>query len=202
SAVSVTTGNFTPPDGKPIANLPAFCRVTGVISPATDSNIRFEVWMPSAGWNGKFEGVGNGGFPGVINYSDMAAAISRGYATTSTDTGHQAGGTDAAWALGHAEKIADFGYRAIHETAEKAKAVIGAFYGQGPRRSYFASCSNGGRQAPMADPASYIPARKLPAIQAAVLSGCDALDGVKDGVIESPAQCHFEPATLLCRGAA
>src|ERR1039458_3771719 len=76
SAVSVPAGNFTPPDNKPIANLPAFCRVTGVISPATDSNIRFEVWMPSAGWNGKFEGVGNGGFAGVINYSDMAAAIS------------------------------------------------------------------------------------------------------------------------------
>jgi len=236
SAVSVPAGNFTPPGGKPIANLPAFCRVTGVISPTPDSNIRFEVWMPSADWNGKFEGAGNGGFAGVINYSDMAAAISRGYATASTDTGHQAGGTDAAWALGHPEKIADFGYRAIHETADKAKAVIGAFYGQGPHHSYFASCSNGGRQALMeaqrfpadydgiiagapanfwthlltaavfdtqatlADPASYIPARKLPAIQAAVLSACDALDGVKDGVIENPAQCHFEPDTLLCRG--
>lgn len=236
SAVSVPAGNFTPPDGKPIANLPAFCRVTGVISPTPDSNIRFEVWMPSADWNGKFEGAGNGGFAGVINYSDMAAAISRGYATASTDTGHQAGGTDAAWALGHPEKIADFGYRAIHETADKAKAVIGAFYGQGPHHSYFASCSNGGRQALMeaqrfpadydgiiagapanfwthlltaavfdtqatlTDPGSYIPSRKLPAIQAAVLSACDALDGVKDGVIESPAQCHFEPATLLCRG--
>ena len=123
SAGSVPTGSFTPPDGKPIANLPAFCRVTGVISPAADSNIRFEVWMPSAGWNGKFEGVGNGGFAGVINYSDMASAISHGYTTASTDTGHQASGTDATWALGHSEKIADFGYRAIHETAEKAKAV-------------------------------------------------------------------------------
>ena len=230
SAVSVSTGSFTPPGGKPIANLPAFCRVTGVISPTPDSNIRFEVWMPSADWNGKFEGAGNGGFAGVINYSDMAAAISRGYATASTDTGHQAGGTDAAWALGHPETTADFGYRAIHETADKAKAVIGAFYGQGPHHSYFASCSNGGRQALMeaqrfpadydgiiagapanfwthllaaavfdtqatlADPGSYIPARKLPAIQAAVLSACDALDGVKDGVIENPAQCHFEPA--------
>ena len=139
SAGSVPTGSFTPPDGKPIANLPAFCRVTGVISPAADSNIRFEVWMPSAGWNGKFEGVGNGGFAGVINYSDMASAISHGYTTASTDTGHQASGTDATWALGHSEKITDFGYRAIHETAGKAKTLIAAFYGQGPRHSYFAS---------------------------------------------------------------
>jgi hypothetical protein len=236
SAGSVPAGSFTPPGSKPIADLPAFCRITGVISPAADSDIRFEVWMPNSGWNGRFEGVGNGGFGGMINYSDMASAISRGYATASTDTGHQAGATDAAWALGHAEKISDFGFRAIHDTADKAKAVIAAFYGQGPRHSYFASCSNGGRQALMeaqrfpadydgiiagapanfwthllasaafdikatlADPASYIPARKLPAIQAAVLSVCDALDGVKDGVIENPAQCHFEPATLLCQG--
>ncbi len=235
-AVSVPIGSFTPPGGKPIANLPAFCRLTGVISPVADSNIRFEVWMPSSGWNGKFEGAGNGGFAGAINYNDMAAAISRGYATASTDTGHQAGGTDAAWAAGHLERVADFGYRAIHETAEKAKAVIGAFYGEGPRHSYFASCSNGGRQALMeaqrfpddyegiiagapanfwthlfaaaafdiqatlANEGSYIPARKLPAIQAAVLSACDALDGVKDGVIENPAQCHFEPAKMLCPG--
>ena len=236
SAESVPAGSFTPPGGRPIANLPAFCRLAGAISPVADSNIRFEVWMPSAGWNGKFEGAGNGGFAGAINYGDMASAITRGYATASTDTGHQAGGTDAGWAQGHPEKISDFGFRAIHETAEKAKAVIGAFYGQGPRHSYFASCSNGGRQALMeaerfpadyegiiagapanfwthllsaaafdiqatlADAGSYIPARKLPAIQAAVLSACDALDGVRDGVIESPAQCHFEANTLLCRG--
>ena len=236
SAVSVPAGSVLPPGSRPIANLPAYCRVSGVIGPAADSNIRFEVWMPSSGWNGKFEGAGNGGFAGSINYSDMGSAISRGYATASTDTGHQAGVTDAAWAVGHPEKVADFGYRAIHETAEKAKAVIGAFYGQGPRHSYFASCSNGGRQALMeaqrfpadydgiiagapanywthllaaaafdiqatlADPDSYIPARKLPAIQAAALAACDALDGVTDGDIENPAQCHFEPATLLCRG--
>src|ERR1039457_5798472 len=120
SAVSVSAGSSTPPGGKPVVNLPAFCKVTGVIKPAADSNIRFEVWMPSSGWNGKFEGTGNVGFAGAINYSDMGAALSRGYATAATDSGHQAGMTDAAWAMGHAEKIADFGYRAIHETAEKA----------------------------------------------------------------------------------
>jgi hypothetical protein len=92
SAESVPTGSFTPPGGKPIANLPAFCRLAGAISPVADSNIRFEVWMPSSGWNGKFEGAGNGGFAGAINYSDMASAISHGYATASTDTGHQAPG--------------------------------------------------------------------------------------------------------------
>ncbi len=192
--------------------------------------------MPSASWNGKFQGVGNGGFAGSIEYDGMAAAVSQGYATAATDTGHRAGGTDAAWALGHPERVTDFGYRAIHETALAAKSVIRAYYGDGPRRSYFNSCSNGGRQAlmeaqrypadydgivagapanawtrlltaaifdmqAMANPDSFIPASKLPAIQAAVLEACDARDGVKDGVIENPPGCRFEPASLLCKGA-
>jgi feruloyl esterase len=227
----------TPPGARPLPNLPPFCRVAGVIKPSADSNIQFEVWMPASGWNQKFQGIGNGGFAGSISYAGMAAALSRGYATASTDTGHQGGGTDATWALGHPEKVLDFGYRAIHETAEKAKAIIRAFYGDGPRRSYFSSCSNGGRQALMesqrfpadydgiiagapannwthlvsaaasyvratlAEPGGYIPAAKLPAIQAAALAACDTLDQVKDGIIENPPECRFDPASLLCRGA-
>jgi len=229
-------GTFTPPGEKPIQHLPAFCRVAASIKPTSDSNIQFEVWMPSAGWNGKFQGAGNGGFAGSINYAAMAGAVSHGYATASTDTGHQGTGIDASWALGHPEKIVDFGYRAIHETADKAKAIMRAFYGEGPRRSYFNSCSNGGRQAlmeaqrfpgdydgiiagapanfwthlltqaawdiqaTMQDSASYIPASKLPAIEAAALARCDEVDGVKDGVIDDPTRCHFDPSELLCKG--
>ncbi len=50
-------------------------------------------------------------------------------------------------------------------------------------------------------PADYIPAAKLPAIQAAALEACDGIDRVKDGVIEDPRQCHFDPSALLCKGA-
>ena len=128
-AQSVPAGTFTPPEGKPIEKLPAFCRVTGVIKPSSDSQIQFEVWMPSSGWNGKFHGVGNGGFAGSINFGGMGGAVSHGYATASTDTGHHGTAIDASWALGHPEKIVDFGYRAIHETADKAKTLIRAFYG-------------------------------------------------------------------------
>jgi tannase/feruloyl esterase len=46
-----------------------------------------------------------------------------------------------------------------------------------------------------------IPPAKLPMIHAAVLDACDALDGVKDGVIENPLQCRFDYATLACKGA-
>lgn len=146
------SGTFTPPWGKPIAGVPRFCRVAGVSRPSADSEIAFEVWMPSEKWNGKFHAVGNGGFAGLIEYQQMANAISHGYATASTNTGHKAERidmVDASWALGHPEKIIDFGYRAIHLTATNAKAVIAAFYGSGPKHSYFSSCSNGGRQALM-----------------------------------------------------
>ena len=235
-AQAVPAGTFTPPVGPPLRELPAFCRVALLMKPSADSHIEAEVWLPGSGWNGKFQGIGNGGFAGAISFAGMAAELARGYATASTDTGHKAGGTDAAWALNHPEKIVDFGYRAVHETAVQAKAIVKAFYGEAPRRSYFSSCSNGGRQALMEaqrypadydgiiagapayywthlltrghlgsealtlDPASYIPARKLPAIEAAALAACDNLDGVKDGVIENPTKCHFDPSPLLCKG--
>ncbi len=149
SAQSVAAGAFTPPSGpaSSFKDLPAFCRVAGVIKPTPDSEIKFEVWMPSTGWNGKFQGQGNGGFAGSISYGGLGGAVSRGYAAASTDTGHTV--PDASWALGHPEKIVDYGHRAIHEMTEKAKSIISAFYGSGPKRSYFAGCSNGGRQALM-----------------------------------------------------
>jgi hypothetical protein len=244
SAQTVAAGAFTlPVEPQPNTSafafntLPAFCRVQGVIQPSSDSHIEFEVWLPASGWNGKFEGVGNGGFAGSISYAALGNAVIAGYAASSTDTGHKGIGTNATWALGHPEKITDYGYRAIHETAEKSKVVIRAFYGEGPQHSYFSSCSNGGRQALMeaqrypadydgllagapaanntrivagftwdvqsleADPASYIPADRFPAIEKAALAACDALDGVKDGVIDDPRKCHFDPAVLLCQGA-
>jgi hypothetical protein len=149
AAKSVAAGAFTPTTGSaaPFKELPAFCRVTGVIKPTSDSDIRFEVWMPGSGWNGKFQGIGNGGFAGSISNEGLAGAVARGYAAASTDTGHT--GRDASWALGHPEKIVDYGHRGVHEMTEKAKSIISAFYGNAPKRSYFASCSNGGRQALM-----------------------------------------------------
>ena len=96
------------------------------------------------------QGRGNGGFAGEIDDFSLAIALHEGYATAGTDTGHAAGGTDARWALGHPEKVTDFGYRAIHEMTQDAKLVVKQFYGKHPlQRAYFASCSNGGRQALM-----------------------------------------------------
>jgi feruloyl esterase len=234
AAQSVPAGPYNTGGGS-VRIAAEFCRVAMVLKPSDDSEIHVEIWLPAAGWNGKFQGIGNGGFAGSIDFNALASAVAHGYAAAATDTGHHAGGTDASWALHHPEKIADFGYRAIHETADRAKAVIFAFYGEAPKRSYFNSCSNGGRQALMeaerypADydgiaagapanywthllttaifnlqaisaPGSAISAAKLPAIEGAALAACDTLDGVKDGVIENPAQCHFDPGVLLCKG--
>ncbi len=156
TAQAVAAGAFTlpgsPEPGQPsvaFAKLPAFCRVQGVIQPSSDSHIEFEVWLPATGWNGRYEGLGNGGFAGSISYTGLADALANGYAASATDTGHKAGMIDAQWALGHPEKVTDFGYRAVHETADKTKTIIAAFYGNRARHSYFSSCSNGGREALM-----------------------------------------------------
>jgi feruloyl esterase len=89
----VPAGKFTPPGTSPetqqqFPELPAFCRVAATLTPSPDSDIRIEVWLPIAGWNGKFEAVGNGGWAGTITYDWLAAALQEGYATASTDTGH------------------------------------------------------------------------------------------------------------------
>src|SRR3954447_7148666 len=99
TAESVPAGSFTPPEGAAIPTTAAFCRVALVIKPSSDSNIQAEVWLPSTNWNGKFQGMGNGGFAGSVGYGAMAVAVAHGYATASTDTGHHASGIDASWAL-------------------------------------------------------------------------------------------------------
>jgi feruloyl esterase len=152
ASTSIPAGPFTtPPDVSgqtQTVDLPAFCRVAGVIAPTPDSKINFETWMPATTWNGKFEDLGNGGFAGFLVYRGMIVLLNRGYATASTDDGHT-GSLDVSWAIGHPEKVKDFGYRAVHETAEKSEAIIQAFYGKKLAHAYFNGCSDGGREALM-----------------------------------------------------
>ena len=145
SADAVDAGAYTPPNSQSVTLAQPICRVVATLKPSPDSNITVETWLPARGWNGKFVGVGNGAFNGTIAYSAMAAALSRGYATSSTDTGHTGGG--AAWALGHPEKVIDFGWRAVHEMTVLSKQIIAAHYGSRARYAYWNGCSAGGRQA-------------------------------------------------------
>jgi feruloyl esterase len=246
SAESVKAGTFTPaaPAGAnnnakqapaSYADLPEFCRVRATIKPTSDSDIQIEVWMPSMNWNGKLEGNGNGGWTGSINPATLAVGLRRGYATAMTDTGHEGG--SGSFALGHPEKLIDFGYRSTHAMTVNAKAIVKAFYGREPGISYFNGCSAGGKQglteaqlfpgdysgiisgapgnnwthmmaqivwvaqAVHKDDASYIPPAKYPALHQAALAACDAKDGVKDGVIDDPTKCKFDPKAIQCKGA-
>src|SRR5947208_4555408 len=235
-AQSVAAGEFKPPAGPavPFENLPAFCRVAATLTPSKDSDIKIEVWLPVSGWNGKFQAVGNGGWSGAVSLGALASAVRRGYAAASTDTGHSGG--SASFALGHPEKLVDFAWRAVHEMTVQAKAIVSAYYGSGPKFSYWNGCSSGGKQglkeaqrfpkdydgiiagapanywthlmagdlwpahATHKDPASYIPPEKYQLIHRAALEACDALDGVKDGLLEDPTRCNFDAKTLLCAG--
>ena len=139
SAETVAAGAFTPPNVSPRAGgdssfykmVPAFCRVVAEAAPSADSSIKIEVWMPAngdngGGWNGKLQGRGNGGFSGEISYTQLGIGVSQGYAMSGTDGGHSGDATYASWALGHPEKVADFGYRGIHEMTRVAKAAVKA----------------------------------------------------------------------------
>src|SRR5438094_615087 len=149
-AQTLAAGAFAPAGGggrgggAQFSDLPAFCRVAATVKPTPDSDIKIEVWLPASNWNGKFEAVGNGGWNGNIDQNALATGLRRGYATASTDTGHEGGG--GPW-MQRPEKLIDFGYRAVHEMAVKAKAIVAAYYGNGPQLSYFNGCSAGGRQA-------------------------------------------------------
>jgi len=129
------------------AEIPSHCDVKASARPTSDSEINFEVWLPSSDWNGKYQQVGNGGWAGNIPLVSFAEPLKRGFAVAGTDDGHTAPG--AIWAIGHPEKLVDFGYRAVHETAIQSRAIVQAFYGRAPTRRYFVGCSDGGREALM-----------------------------------------------------
>jgi feruloyl esterase len=135
--------------GELFKSLPTFCRVAATLKPTGDSEIKIEIWMPASGWNGKFIAVGNGLSAGTIAYTAMSVPLARGYAVASTNTGHDATASDISFALGHPEKLIDFGYRAVHEMTVKAKAIVAAYYAKPPTLSYWNGCSTGGRQALM-----------------------------------------------------
>lgn len=230
----------------PDATNPTQCDVLGTVATrgfgAPPGSARFQVQLPSSTvWNEKLVFFGQGGFAGSLsaatNAADPGAAAANHYATAVTDTGHQAGSTDASWALiasgvPDEAKLTDYYFRAVHEVAVAVKELVERFYAGPLKRAYFDGCSNGGRQAfveatkfpddfdgivagdPFMDIRSilggvnfhkiqlasanvYIPAAKLPMIDAAVYDSCDAADGVVDHLIQNPLKCAFDPHTLV-----
>ena len=214
------------------ADAPEYCRVTGLIQP----EVRFELGLPSA-WNGRLYMFGNGGYAGeALDAQGRAGAarraLSRGFATVQTNTGHDAASEPLASFAASPQKFADYAFRAVHVSVVTAKRMAQAYYGSAARRAYFDGCSTGGRQglieaqrfpddfdgivagAPVLDfsgtmisyaaiqralSAAPIPPAKLRLVADAVYGKCDAADGVKDGVIDDPRACRFNPAADLAR---
>jgi Tannase and feruloyl esterase len=157
------------------AQTPASCRVTAVVThPPAGDKVRVFLGFPMTGWNGRFEGVGGGGFLGG-SPAGVRAPLTTGYAAGSTDTGHEgASGSFALDANGRLDwmLIRDNAYLGIHQMTTTGKAVTEAFYGVPPARAYFNGCSTGGRQGLME-------AQRYPTDYDGILAGAPAINWTK-----------------------
>ena len=206
--------------------VPQHCRVMGIITP----EVAFEINFPDR-WNRRFYMTGNGGLAGdaldgPLN-AERAAALTNGFVTARTNTGHDARKEPSgSFVLSNPQKAIDYAYRAVHVTAETAKNMASDYYGRPVSFSYWNSCSNGGRQglleaqrfpddfdgivanAPWVDQTGFtigamwnhkalteapIPPAKLTLLASSVMGKCDAVDGLKDGLIDDPRKCSFDP---------
>ena len=147
SLTSLTLPDVKFTEAVSLAEPVAHCKVSGVIGKET----KFAIWLPAT-WNGRFVMGGQGGFAGVVESQaiGMMDGLRKGYATAGTDTGHVGTVAGGQWALGDMERIVNYGHLAPHRVTEVAKSVVKTHYGKAAEKSYFAGCSNGGRQALMA----------------------------------------------------
>ncbi|CAN5151879.1 hypothetical protein BH23BAC1_BH23BAC1_41220 [soil metagenome] len=161
------------------------CKVLGTIG----KEINFELLLPTL-WNGRFVMGGGGGFVGSIQ--NMArSSVDSGYATAGTDTGHQADGLKADWALNNMERQVNFGHLAVHRTAEVSKALISHFYCSDAEYSYFIGCSRGGGQAMME-------AQRYPEDFDGIVAGAPAFNWPANGAefIQNSQTIYPNPARL------
>ncbi len=150
-------------DGQPAP----YCKVLGNVAP----HVEFEVRLPVAGWTQRFLQTGCGGLCGntsihVSNADGCLPAENGELALAATNMGHS--GPGAAWAEDKQLRI-DFAYRGVHVTAVAAKALIAKYYGRPPKFSYFAGCSDGGREALME-------AQRFPADFNGITAGAPAMN--------------------------
>ena len=183
--VRLTENRYVPAD--PAARGPVHvghCRATGVIG----TEIGFSVWLPDE-WNGRFLMSGGGGYVGAI--PGPGAAVDRGFAVTSTDTGHQADGVTARWAMRNLERQVNYAYLATHRTAESAKFIVAHYYAREPHHAYFVGCSTGGRQALME-------AQRFPGDFDGIVSGAPVYDWTRvlSAGIKNAQAAFPDPASL------
>ncbi len=209
-------------------NTPQHCRVSGVLAP----EIEFEVRLPVP-WNGRLYMIGNGGHAGEAldnpgRVAQLRQGLEHGFAVAQTNTGHSGSKEPgASFVLSNPQKALDYAYRAVHLTAVTAKEIANRYYARPVGKAYWNSCSNGGRQglieaqrypedfdgivanAPWVDQTGFtigaiwnqrafdemhVPADKLALVAERAMQQCDAVDGLRDGLIDDPRQCKFDVA--------
>jgi hypothetical protein len=174
SSCMAAGGVFTPPAeprpgrgfAPPTPALPEHCEVKGKLAERTGTNgqryaINYRLRLPTM-WNGRFFFEGGGGSNGnvgaavgVLQGNQPTVALALGYAVVAHDSGHDnatnndplRGGTQT-FGFDPQARI-DFGYNSYHEVAKAAKALIARYYGRAAEKSYFAGCSEGGREGMM-----------------------------------------------------
>jgi len=124
-------------------NLPELCAASINVRSSASSSFNFGLFLPNKTWNSRLMTTGNGAFAGGINYPDMGILTQYGFATISTDTGHNSNPVDASWGFNQPERLFDWGYRAIHGSVATAKQVVTEYYRRPIKYSYYAGCSTG-----------------------------------------------------------
>jgi feruloyl esterase len=121
-----------------------------------------------ANWNGRLLNIGDGGKDGVLNFADDRLA--QGYAVANSNSGHDAGVEPyGSFGADNLQAVIDFGYRAVHLTANASKSVTRAYFGQQPTHTYFEGCSTGGRQ-------GFMEAQRFPDDFDAIVVGAPVFD--------------------------
>jgi pimeloyl-ACP methyl ester carboxylesterase len=150
----------------PSGSQPEHCEVLGRINERSGVNnqryaTKFHLRLPS-NWNGRFFFEGGGGSNGNLGNAlgnlqgqQRGNALSLGYAVVSQDSGHDNRENNDPERNGSTtfgfdpQARLDFGYNSYDQVTQAAKALIRAYYGRAPERSYFVGCSEGGREGMM-----------------------------------------------------
>lgn len=244
-----------PPFVPPLAvKLPAYCRLDATLdrrigADGVEYGIGFALALP-ADWNGRLLFQGGGGLNGSVapplgRTGAGDAALARGFAVVTTDTGHKGAVFDATF-MREQQASLDFAYQAVGRVAVLAKQILARHYGRPAGRAYFMGCSTGGREgmlmaqryptymdgivvgapamrthfsgigdewvATMLNQAAPKDASGKPDLKRAFsdadrkavvdgfLDACDAIDGLKDGIVMHPTGCRFDPKEIECSG--
>lgn len=170
---------------------PLHCSVRAKIGSA----LNFEMRIPGR-WNGKLHYQGGSGFNGYVPALEPTSitALSRGFITVSSDSGHGGNDLDAGWALDNPDAVAMYGFLSVPTVMASTLEMIKSTYGSAPARSYFEGCSNGGRE-------GLASAQRYPALFNGIIARAPALSfTASTGAYQRNARAVSAPGGALSSG--